>query len=240
MIHLHVRDEQQRHSIFPEHYEPVLKALKESVSDQMLIQVTSESAGRFDRHQQMQAMKSLQPDAFSIALKELIPDKTACDDAARFLQDMECSGSLVQYILYSAQELKEYYSLIASGVIPSQRNFLLFVLGKYPVKTRNSFSFEPSLGNVTDELGAFLDAKICDSMWMCCSFGKTEQDIMPKVIKLGGHARVGFENNLYLKSGEIALDNAELVKGVVAEVKKAGHESLVENVASILKSKHNI
>ncbi|MGH6946299.1 MAG: 3-keto-5-aminohexanoate cleavage protein, partial [Kiloniellales bacterium] len=31
---------------------------------------------------------------------------------------------------------------------------------------------------------------------------------------LGGHARVGFENNLYLPGGSIATDNAALVRSV--------------------------
>ena len=37
---------------------------------------------------------------------------------------------------------------------------------------------------------------------------------MLAAIAAGGHARVGFENNLYLPNGELAEDTAELVSSL--------------------------
>jgi uncharacterized protein (DUF849 family) len=39
---------------------------------------------------------------------------------------------------------------------------------------------------------------------------------------LGGHVRVGFENNLYLPDGSLAPDNAALVRGVADVAKSLG------------------
>jgi uncharacterized protein (DUF849 family) len=39
---------------------------------------------------------------------------------------------------------------------------------------------------------------------------------------LGGHVRVGFENNLYLPDGSVAPDNTALVRGVADAAKSLG------------------
>jgi uncharacterized protein (DUF849 family) len=39
---------------------------------------------------------------------------------------------------------------------------------------------------------------------------------------LGGHARVGFENNLLLKDGQLAPDNAALVRQVADSARVLG------------------
>lgn len=49
---------------------------------------------------------------------------------------------------------------------------------------------------------------------MVCAFGNQEREIMRQAIKLGGHCRVGFENNLCLAEGSLAPNNAVLVNGI--------------------------
>jgi uncharacterized protein (DUF849 family) len=41
---------------------------------------------------------------------------------------------------------------------------------------------------------------------------------------LGGHVRVGFENNLHLPDGSVAPDNAALVRGVADVSRSLGLE----------------
>ena len=48
--------------------------------------------------------------------------------------------------------------------------------------------------------------------WSICAFGHREFDVMTDAIANGGHCRVGFENNLYLKDGSLAPSNADLVR----------------------------
>jgi uncharacterized protein (DUF849 family) len=39
---------------------------------------------------------------------------------------------------------------------------------------------------------------------------------------LGGHVRVGFEDNLYIRKGELARDNAQLVERAVRIIEDLG------------------
>ncbi|MCL1810101.1 MAG: 3-keto-5-aminohexanoate cleavage protein, partial [Clostridiales bacterium] len=53
------------------------------------------------------------------------------------------------------------------------------------------------------------------STWTACAIGRFEFDIAAGAIIMGGHVRVGFEDNLYLEKGVLAKSNGELVEKVV-------------------------
>lgn len=210
MLHLHVRDDSGRHTLAPEHYNPVLEQLSQRVEDSMLIQVTSESAGVFDRYQQMEAMRSVVAESMSVAIRELVPDESAYDEAARFFEDMTERGVMLQYILYSPEDVGRYHMLIERGVIPHKRNFVLFVLGAY------------DRPDTSVSLGAFVDRNTSNSPWMCCAFGAQELAVMSQAASLNGHARVGFENNMTLPSGSDAASNSQLVALTAQQAKASG------------------
>lgn len=48
--------------------------------------------------------------------------------------------------------------------------------------------------------------------WAMCAFGAQEHRCAMAAAALGGHVRVGFENNLLLRDGSPAPDNAALVR----------------------------
>ena len=50
-----------------------------------------------------------------------------------------------------------------------------------------------------------------DSMFMAMGVGATETPAVVQSMLLGGHARVGFEDNIYYSKGVLAKSNAELV-----------------------------
>jgi len=53
------------------------------------------------------------------------------------------------------------------------------------------------------------------STWTACGIGRYEFDIAAGAIVMGGHVRVGFEDNLYVEKGVLAKSNGELVEKVV-------------------------
>jgi 3-keto-5-aminohexanoate cleavage enzyme len=58
--------------------------------------------------------------------------------------------------------------------------------------------------------------------WTVCAFGYREHACALTAAAMGGHIRVGFENNLHLKDGTLAPDNAALVADVAAAVRALG------------------
>jgi 3-keto-5-aminohexanoate cleavage enzyme len=60
-----------------------------------------------------------------------------------------------------------------------------------------------------------LDELPSDWTWSVCALGRAELPMGALAMTLGGHVRVGFEDNIYLKRGELLRSNAQLVERVV-------------------------
>jgi len=50
--------------------------------------------------------------------------------------------------------------------------------------------------------------------WSVCALGRNEIPISAIATAMGGHVRVGFEDNVYARRGQLAKSNAELVSKV--------------------------
>jgi len=63
-----------------------------------------------------------------------------------------------------------------------------------------------------------------DSTWTATGIGKNCWNIVAATIAMGGHVRVGFEDNVYLEKGVLAKSNGEMVEKVVQIAKLMGRE----------------
>lgn len=201
MLHLHVRDAQGRHSLDVATYREALAAVRAAVGNEMVLQVTSEAAKVYQAPAQMAMVQALRPEAVSVGLREL--DQPDIGDAglASFFGWLAAERVMTQVILYDAADLLRWQALRGAGVVPDAPWSLLFVLGRYSVGQRSS----PS------DLLPFVGAHTGAEPWSMCAFGPTEHACAVAAAALGGHVRVGFENNLFLKDGSLAPHNAALV-----------------------------
>lgn len=63
-----------------------------------------------------------------------------------------------------------------------------------------------------------------DSTYSVCAIGRHEFPMVTLSIIMGGHARVGFEDNVYLSKGVLAKSNGELVEKVVRISRELGRD----------------
>lgn len=201
MIHLHVRDADGRHSLDPETYRQATVAIRQAVGDGLVVQVTSESGKIYAPDAQMRAIREVRPEAVSLALRELLPDAGGERTAAEFFKWLAVNGCVPQYILYSDAEVDWYRTLLERGVIPDTPHWLLLVLGRYTDDQQSR----------PVDLLPFLREPL-PVPWSMCAFGHTEHACAVAAAALGGHVRVGFENNLQLKNGTRAPHNAALIE----------------------------
>jgi len=202
MMHVHVRDNDGGHTLDAGRYLRAMEAIRERVGDRLVIQVTTEACGIYVAAEQMQLVRDLTPEAVSVALREICPDSQAESEAAKFYGWMQDHGVMPQHILYSDEDVSRFEALRSRGVIPGDRAFVLFVLGRYA---------ENLTGDV-GELDAFIDAASESTHWAVCCFGITEHEAVVAAADNGGHARVGFENNLAMPDGRVARGNNDLVR----------------------------
>jgi uncharacterized protein (DUF849 family) len=201
MIHLHVRDADGRHSLDPGAYQDAINAVRAAVGERLVIQITSEAGKRYVPEQQMAAVRAVKPEAVSLAVRELAPDAQSESHAAAFFHWLEKEHVVPQYILFSEQDVARYQDLANRDVIPGTPHWLLFVLGKY--------SKEPD--STPQALLPYIACHDNTVPWAVCAFGHLEHACGVCAACLGGHVRVGFENNVLLPDRSVAADNAALI-----------------------------
>ena len=85
MIHIHVRDAEGRHCLDPEAYRVTIAHICQEVGDRLVLQITSESIGRYSPDEQRAAVLKTNPEAVSLALRELAPEGAEEKDFGGFL-----------------------------------------------------------------------------------------------------------------------------------------------------------
>jgi uncharacterized protein (DUF849 family) len=210
VLHLHVRDEQGGHTLDPARYREAMTAIRDRVGDGLVIQVTTEAVGMYDTDQQMAVVRELEPEAVSLALREICPGQADEARAARFFAWLRQRRIWPQYILYSTEDVLRFEDMRRRGLFADDAPFVLLVLGRYADGLAGRPEDLHRLLEVAD-FGAF--------PWAACCFGPAEQAVMLAAFARGGHVRIGFENNLQLPDGSAAADNAVLVRAFVTAVK---------------------
>jgi len=70
--------------------------------------------------------------------------------------------------------------------------------------------------------------------WSVCASGRYEMEMGTLAIMMGGHVRVGMEDNIFIERGVLAKSNAELVAKVVRIAKELGREIASSDEARLL------
>lgn len=209
MLHMHVRRPDGRHLLDAQAYRDATEAVRKAVGSQLVVQITTEAAKVYEPAAQMAVVREVVPEAVSVGLRELHVPGVSEVELGRFFQWLVEQRVMTQVILYDEADVRDWQDLRRRGVIPEGPWFLLFVLGRYSAGQTSS----PS------DLLPFLQAHDGMHPWAMCAFGAQEHACALAAAALGGHVRVGFENNLLLRDGRVAPDNAALV----AQVAQGAH-----------------
>jgi 3-keto-5-aminohexanoate cleavage enzyme len=212
MLHLHIRDAQGRHSLDVQGYRDAVAAVRAAVGQAMVLQVTSEAAKVYQAPAQIAMVRELKPEAVSVGLREVDQPEIGEKGLAEFFTWLARERVMTQVIVYDVADLQRWQDLRARGVVPDAPWFLLFVLGRYSAGQTS----QPS------DLVPFVHAHTGTEPWAVCAFGAAEHACVTTAAALGGHVRVGFENNLYLKDGSVAADNGALVRQAVQAAQVLG------------------
>jgi 3-keto-5-aminohexanoate cleavage enzyme len=230
MIHLHVRDAEGRHCLDPEAYRAAIARVCQEVGDRLVLQITSESIDRYSPAEQRAAVLRTNPEAVSLALRELAPQGTDEKDFGEFLGKLKQMRIWPQIILYTPAEAERLGAMLKQGLIPFDKLAVLYVLGRFAL-TRTALPRD-LLPFLAPDMPRF-------ESWSVCAFGRRETACVTAAALLGGHGRVGFENNLVLPDGARAGSNAELVGAAAHALEAVGlatqtAEGLREEIAAAM------
>lgn len=213
-MHAHVRDENGKHVLDSGLYTELLRECERQMPG-LYVQITTEAIGIYSPVQQDRLVRTVEPKAVSVALKEMVEEPNDGNLARDFYHWAKEAQIEVQHILYDARELVRLNALVQQGVVPAGDLQVLFVLGRYSDGQQSS----------VNDLRPFLDTKTALQQdlgpldWAVCAFGSSETECLVKSVEAGGKIRVGFENNLLNSDGKIAKDNAQRVNAVKNSLK---------------------
>lgn len=202
-LHAHVRDADGQHVLDAGLYAELLDELRHQVP-QMQVQITTEAVGRYSPAAQRALVEGLRPVSVSIALREIMAEQDTAV-TRRFFAFCREAEIAVQHILYDSVDVATFGALQAEGIIPRATGTqVLHVLGRYAADQRSVPRDLDAPLRVQDTLEVAPD-------WAVCAFGPQEAACLLAAQRMGGKARIGFENNLLQPDGQPAFDNAAQV-----------------------------
>ena len=195
-LHLHIRDKQGNHSLDSGQYRETIKALTAQLPD-LAVQITTESAGRFEVPEQLRCLQAVKPAWASVSVREVNRNPNLADALYGYCADMAIR---IQHILYDAEDIRLLRYWQKKGIVRLQQNESLLVLGRYAKNQQSSLA----------NLQALYDAlQPQDGFWMVCAFGQKEHDCLRQAAMMGGNVRIGIENSLVQPNGQTWQDNVQ-------------------------------
>ncbi len=116
--------------------------------------------------------------------------------------------------VYGQPMMREVHNLVEKGLV-SYPLWINFVLG---------MGNQATLEATPKDLLSVIDYLPKDALFNVSAMSKAQFRMAALSILLGGHIRVGFEDNIYYKKGELAISNAQLVSQMAHFSKDVGRE----------------
>ncbi len=138
----------------------------------------------------------------------------------RFTEMMGKNGTKPEFEIYDVGMINNLAQLIADGHIqkPIYLQFVLGILGGIPATVENLVYL---VQTARQQIGDF--------QWSVCAAGRAQLPMTTHALLMGGHARVGLEDNLYLERGVLAKNSGEQV----AKLKRIAAELGVETATPV-------
>jgi uncharacterized protein (DUF849 family) len=231
IVHLHVRDPVTgRGSMEFALYEEMVARIRDENTD-VILNLTTGEGGRFvptdDRpsvaadgttlcapEMRVSHVERLKPELCTLDLNTMWSGAAAVINTPRNVQIMaeriQAAGVRPEIEIFDTGDLQLAKHLLEQGVL-KQPLMIQFVLG-----VRYGAVASP-------ETLLYLKSQLpVGCTWGAFGLGRHEFPMVAQSWLLGGHVRVGMEDNLYIRKGELCRDNAQLVERAVAIVGSLG------------------
>lgn len=213
MIHLHVRDEQGNPTQDKEVFKKTVKLIREKCP--ILVQVSTGGAVGMTPEERIQSIEA-DPDmaTLSTGTCNFGPDvfMNTQEYMEVFAKKMAEKNIKPELECFEPGMIENGVRLMKKGFIKAPLHFD-FVLGV------------PGACPGTPEALMFMKSAIpAGSTWTVAGVGRAQLPLATMAVILGGHVRVGFEDNIFYSKGVLAESNAQLVERVVRIAKEHGRE----------------
>ncbi len=133
----------------------------------------------------------------------------------KFVEAMGQHGTKPEFEIYDVGMINNLAQLIKDGHVqtPVYLQFVLGILGGIPASVENLVYL---LETARRQIGDF--------KWSVCAAGRFQLPMTTHALLMGGNARVGLEDNLYLEKGVLAKNSGEQVAKLIGIAREFGIE----------------
>lgn len=216
IIHLHVREDDGTPTQSAGRFQTCMDAIKDVCPDVILQPSTGGAVGMSDQERLQPItlnpeMATLDCGTVNFGGDEIFVNTE--NTIIAFAREMAGRGVKPELEVFDKGMVDLALRLHEKGIIPAPMHFD-FVLGM----TGGGMSARPR------DLIYMAQTLPVGSTWTVAGIGRAEFPMAAMAIIMGGHVRVGFEDNIYLEKGVKAHSNGQLVEKVVRLARELGRE----------------
>ena len=232
VAHIHVRHPDGRPSMELAHYREVVERIRDKNSD-LIINLTTGPGGRFVPSKddpkiagpgtsavhplkRVEHIVELKPDIATLDLNTMWSGTAAVINAPEnvtiMANEIQKAGSKPELEVFDSGDIQLAHALLDQGVLQRPPLFQIVMGVRYGfISTPQTLIYAHSLLPK-------------DAMWAAFAIGRWEFPMLTQAWFLGGHVRVGLEDNVYISKGKLAPSNAALCEKAVRMLDDLGAE----------------
>ncbi|MEW6275450.1 MAG: 3-keto-5-aminohexanoate cleavage protein [Bacillota bacterium] len=212
IVHIHARDRQGKPTSDPAVYRRIHEGIRAKCN--LVLQDTTGGGPNLTPEQRIQAIEA-QPEMASLNMGTLVRTigeykgtvfRNTREDIEYFITEMNKRGIKPELEVYSHAMMEEVERLIEKGLLSPPYAINLVLNQPYQGALR---------GSVRNLLSLFTDYLPANAVFTVTAIGSAQLPLTIMSMLLGGNVRVGLEDNIYYRKGELAKSNAQLVERAV-------------------------
>jgi 3-keto-5-aminohexanoate cleavage enzyme len=213
VIHLHVRDEQGHNTQSAERFGQVIEAIRRKCD--CIVQTSTGGAVGMSIDERAgplacaPEMATLNCGTINFGDDVFVNSRA---DIRKLAAKIRAAGAVPELECYEVGHVEEALALAAEGAIgkPLHFQFVLGVRGAIPAR---------------EDVVHFLRTMVpAGASWGVAAVGRNQQPMTELAMRLGGHARVGIEDNVFLSKGVLSEGSAPLVARAAAYARSVGRQ----------------
>jgi len=213
IIHLHVRKEDGTPSQDRDLFDKAIKAIRSRVGPVAIIQVSTGGAVGMGVEERCQPLE-LKPDMATLTTGTV----NFGNDV--FLNDQASIEAILSKI--QANNVTPEIEVFDTGMVDTSLRMVRKGLLSTPLHYDFVMGVPGGMGASPERLDFVRSLIPEDCTWTVAGIGRHELPLAQKAIADGGHVRVGLEDNIYIRKGELAEGSSALVREVVQYAQQAG------------------
>ncbi|MBT3312193.1 MAG: 3-keto-5-aminohexanoate cleavage protein [Desulfobacterales bacterium] len=208
IVHLHARDKDGKGTQDNDIYRSVYEGIRAAGCD-MIIQYSTGGAMGMSAEERLSAIYA-EPEMASLnmgCVNYPLPDGTFTmsnnppNEIEWYAEEMKKLNIKPEMEVYSPTMMTDVHNLINKGLIDAPY-YVNFVMG---------MPAQGAIAATWENLVYMVSLLPPDSVWNCCCVGRPQLHITTTAMLMGGMVRIGMEDNIYYKRGQLIEANKEVV-----------------------------